>query len=146
MRCSSMQPPKGRKRQNGSSAEAAGRICPSWTLRWAYPPFSWWGQKHPRKNYRSYTWRFTNCIDFQGLLLGNQCYLKRCCPPSKTTKGRRGKRPLQPWWAPIQKIPIPLEAASPRKERETAWWREVWPQYARPTKMCWPQQLPSRRR
>ena len=43
--------------------------------------------------------------DFQGLLLGNQYYLKRCCPPSKTTKGVRRKRHLQPWQGPVPKTP-----------------------------------------
>ena len=146
MRCSSMQQPKGRKRQNRSSAEATGRICLSWTQRQAYLPFSWWGHKLPRKNYRSYTWRFTNCTEFQGLLLGNQHYLKRCCPPSMTIKGQRGNGHLQPQWGPIQETPIPWEAASPRRERETAQWREVWPPYVRPTKKCWPQQLPLKKR
>ena len=127
-----MQLPKDRKRQNGSSAKAAGRICLSWTQRQVYPLFSWWGQKHPRKNYWSYIWRFTNCLKLWSLLLGNQCYLKRCCPPLKTTKGVRRKRHLQPWQGPIPKTPIPLEVASPRKERETAWWREVWPWYSYP--------------
>ena len=45
MRCSGMQPPKGRRRQNASSTKATARTYLSWTLRWAYLPFSWWGQK-----------------------------------------------------------------------------------------------------
>ena len=109
-------------------------------------PFSWWGQKLPRKNYRSYTWRFTSCTDSLGLLLGNQCYLKRCSPPSKTTKGGKGKGYLQPWQGPIQKTPIPQKVVPLRKERKTAQWREVWPWYMRPTKKHWLWQLPSKKR
>ena len=146
MKCSSMQPPKGRKRPNESSARAASRICLSWTQRWAYPPFSWWGQKCPRNNCRSYTWRFINCTDSLGFLLENQCSSKRCCHPSKTTKGGRGKRHQQPQWGPIWKTPIPPEVVCLRKERKTAWWKEVWLQFVRPTKKHWPQWLPSKKR
>ena len=77
---------------------------------------------------------------------GNLCYVKSCCPPLKTTKGRRQKRHLQPQQGPIQKTPIPLEVEPPRREKGTAQWRGVWTPYAKPTKKCWPQQLPSKKK
>ena len=80
-------------------------------------PFIWWDQKPPKKNCRSYTWRFTNFTDFQGLLLGNQHYLKRYCPPSKTAKGRGRKGHLQPQSGPIQKPPIPWEVEPPEGKK-----------------------------
>ena len=53
----------------------------------------------------------------------------------KDHQGWRGNGHLQPWQGPIKKTSIPWEAASPRREIETAQWREVWPMYVRPTKM-----------
>ena len=47
---------------------------------------------------------------------------------------------------PHPKDPHSSRSGIPRKERETAQWREIWPWYARPTKKHWPQWLPLRRR
>ena len=64
----------------------------------------------------------------------------------KDHQGWKGERHQQPQQGPIQKTPIPQEVASPRKERETAWWRKVWPQFVRPTKKHWPWWLPLKKR
>ena len=146
MKCFSMQQPKGGKRQNGQFTEATGRSCLSWTHRQVYPPFHWWDQKPQKKNCRNYTWRSTNYTDFQGLLLGNQHYWKRWCPPSKTAKGRGKRGHPQPQQGPSQQTPNPQEAEPPRREEGTAQWRGVWPPYVRPTKKCWPWQLPLRKK
>ena len=66
---------------------------------------------------RSYTWRFTNCTDFQGLLLGNQHYLKRCCPPQRLPRAEGGKGICSHSEAPSGRPPS-LEKCSPQKGKK----------------------------
>ena len=92
-----------------------------------------------------HTRKSTSCIHCQGLLWGSWQYLKKCCPPSQTTKGVK-KRLSQPRHDPMLKAPILLGAVPPTEQGKMTQWREVWPQCVRPIKKCWPQCLPWRRK
>ena len=63
-------------------------------------------QKQQKKSCLSYIWKYISCIDCQDPLLESQQYLKKCCPPSQTTKDVRRKRLLWPQCSLVLKAPF----------------------------------------
>ena len=77
---------------------------------------------------------------------GEPSLLEEMLSSLKDHQGWSGERASADMVRPHPEDLHSLRSSAPRRKKEIAWWKEVWPPYVRPTKKHWPQWPPSKKK